>query len=97
MPIRSSHMQDTISTLLIFRDTDDICDIAVVACGELLELFFKFGELVDAGEVDEVVDLFFLESWCHDCGLFYIWSFEWLWSGLIRREIEIISGSSDRK
>ena len=72
MSIRSSHMQDAISTLLILRYTDDICDIAFLACGELLELVFKFGELVDTGEVDEVVNLFFVESWCHDCGLLYI-------------------------
>lgn len=74
MTIRSSHMQDTISTLLILGGTQNIGDIAFLAYGELLELFFEFGELVDAGEVDEVVDLFFVESWCHDCGLLYIWS-----------------------
>ena len=69
MSIRSSHMQDTISTLLFLRDTDDICDIAFLASGELLKLFFEFAELVDAGEVDEVVDLFFVEGWCHGCVL----------------------------
>lgn len=74
MSISSSHMQYSIAGLGIFRNAHDLCGITFLACGELLKLTLELVELVNAGEVDEVVDLFFVENWRHDCGNeIYVW------------------------
>ena len=68
MSIRGRHMQDAIARLRVLGDAHDFSNVAFLARDKLLKLGLELVELVDAGEVDEVVDLFFVEVWGHNCG-----------------------------